>query len=98
MCESFQSDPQQFITSDLYESDMETKRRQAIVLIQTLCVCPKGDQIKQHLGEFISSLISQYESDRSNNFKHQLLAIDFLIGLAVQGNSYCETLIFFKTN
>ena len=71
---------------------METKRRQAIVLIQTLCVCPKGDEIKQHLGGFISNLISQYESDRSNNFKHQLLAIDFLIGLAVQGNTNFKNL------
>merc|ERR550534_1340400 len=87
MVDSFNSDPDQFITSDLYASDMETKRRQAIVLIQTLCSSKEADAIKQYLGGYISQLISQYEKDRSNNWKHQLLAIDFLIGLAVDGQT-----------
>lgn len=86
-CDQFESEPDEFITSDLYVSDMETKRRQAIVLIQTLCSSQRGGAIKQHLGEFIQTLIGQYQSNRKENWKHELLAVDFLIGLAVEGQT-----------
>merc|ERR1719461_527568 len=65
--EQFQSDPAEYIMADLDSTDLDTRRRQAIVIINTLCNLRdknKANDFKQKIFNFTTQMFQTYESNR----------------------------------
>jgi len=85
--QQFQDDPGDFITQDLYASDVLTRRRCSIEFIRKLCESTRKERVLQGLLQFVSEMVQQYSQDRAKNHKQQFLASDFMIGMAVRGQT-----------
>eukprot|EP00494_Astrolonche_serrata_P025418 UN25679 len=83
----FKDEPGDFIDSDLYQEEVETRRNGCLKLICTLCESSQKDPILKAFLKFIVQLLGQYSKDRARNWKQQLLASDFMLGMSVLGQT-----------
>lgn len=72
---------------EMESTDLMTPRREAIELIKVLCASSNGNNIKKALFGGVNQLINEYNQNKQQNWRQQLLATDLMIGLSVLGQT-----------
>lgn len=84
--ELFEDDPEEYVKRDIEGSDVDTRRRAACDLVQSLCKFQEV-QLIEIFGEFIEKMLKNSETDRAAHWKLKDLAIFLYSAMAIRGST-----------
>lgn len=84
--EAFEDDPEEYVKRDIEGSDIDTRRRAACDLVQSLSKFLEA-QLIEIFGRYIDEMFRGYESNKTANWKHKDLAIFLYSALAIKGST-----------
>ncbi|CAM9270853.1 unnamed protein product [Discosporangium mesarthrocarpum] len=85
--ETFEVDPEDYISGDMEGGDTETRRRGACDLVRGMCKHFE-QQTTQILSGFIATMLSEYAANPDANWKAKDAAIQLMLALAVRAQSH----------
>lgn len=84
--ELFEDDPEEYVKRDIEGSDVDTRRRAACDLVQSLCKFQES-QLIEVFGRFIESMLEKYRADPNINWPLKDLSIFLYSAMAIKGST-----------